>query len=170
MLLILATLAICNLGHAGWVVGQDSDVSGVLKLSKSSITGLVELSHCDKMYGECELLEVYDSLFFSQTINYLQLAGASTVYAIPFAAGVAIMSNPIGWVGTAFSAGAAAAEAVGGIAVAIGGTIIASTPDSLDLARLYDYTKIYQEDFINNEYKIIVLSEDTIQEILKDLI
>ena len=121
---------------------------------------------------ECQLIESYDSVSFSQFLNYLQIGGAGIVYAIPITVGSAIAISPIGWISAMGAGGIVAAifDMLGGVAVAAGGsTLLAYNFDSLDIFRLYDYVKIYKDDFLEDDEFILVFPEDTIEDIIDEL-
>lgn len=168
--IILATclLSFSTFTHAGWVIGNDSTQSGVLKVSRDVNTKVIKLERCQTIKGECELIKSRSnfSIKVSQFFNHIQTGSAALGNVLPAVAGGVIALSPVGWYG----AGTVAVEAAGGALVTYGGTKLITIPKSLNVVRLYDYSSIYFDSFLEDDSSIIALPDDSIAEITDELL
>lgn len=157
-----------TLSHAGWVIGLDSDINGVLKVSRDMNTQVIKLEKCENIYSQCELIESKSnfSVNVSQFFNHIQTGSAALGNILPAVAGGVIALSPVGWYG----AGTIALEFAGGSIVTYAGTKLITIPKSLNVVRLYDYSSIYFDSFLEDDTSIVAFPEDTIAQIVSELI
>lgn len=168
--LILTTLilSLSSLTHAGWIIGNDSNENGVLRLSKDVHTKVVKLEKCDNIKGKCELLDTKSnfSVNVTQFFNHIQTGTAVLGNVLPAIIGGAVALSPVGWYG----AGAVAVEVAGGSVITYAGAKIITIPKSLNVVRLYDYSALYFDNFLEDDSSIIAFPEDSIPEIADELL
>lgn len=162
-------LCISTLSQAGYIIAKDSLDNGVLKVSHDSRTDTVRIEHCDNIQDNaCELLDVKTSFSVgvSQVYNHIQTASAAVVNIIPAVVGGAIALSPVGWYG----AGTIVIEAAGGAALTAAGTYIITIPDTFNVIRLYDYSRIYTDSFIEDDSGIVAFPNEDLADVVDELL
>lgn len=164
----LIILSFTSLSHAGWVIGNDSNQNGVLKVSRDVNTKVIKLEECTTIKGKCELIKSKSNLSMkvSQFFNHIQTGTAALGNVLPAVVGGSIALSPVGWYG----AGTIAIEVAGGSLLTYGGTKLITIPKSLNVVRLYDYSSIYFDSFLEDDTSIIALPDDSLADITDELL
>jgi hypothetical protein len=164
----LILLSFSSLTHAGWIIGNDSTENGVLRVSRDINTKVIKLEKCENIKGSCELLDSRSnfSISVSQFFNHIQTGTAALGNVLPAVIGAGIAISPVGWYG----AGTVAIEVAGGALVTYGGTKLVTIPKSLNVVRLYDYSSIYFDSFLEDDSSIVAFPEDSLAEIANELL
>lgn len=161
--------SISGLSHAGFIVTEDSSEHGVLKVSRDIKTNTVRIEECKSLLGqECALIDTKSafSINLSQAFNHLQTASAAVLNIAPAVVGAGIALSPVGWAG----AGAIAFEGIGGSIVTAAGTKLITIPKSLNVIRMYDFSKVYMDSFLEDDTSVIALPDDTMADVVNELL
>ena len=157
--------------QAGWVLGSDSDSEGMLKVFRTD-NGMVSVQHCMEK-DDCKEVARYGLTSFEQVTNYAQLTVVGAVRAFLGYLGLEWLFIVYGDVQYERMYGRRVPWARATRGALVTGVLLglAAIPllDSFDLERLYDYAQIYHDDFLNDEDGVILLPEDTVQEIIEEL-
>lgn len=150
------------------MIGNDSNQNGVLKVSRDINTRVIKLEKCETVKGKCELIKSKSnfSVNVSQFFNHIQTGTAALGNVLPAVIGGAVALSPVGWYG----AGTVAIEVAGGSLVTYGGTKLITIPKSLNVVRLYDYSSIYFNSFLEDDTSIVAFPEDSVAEITNELL
>ena len=160
---LMAFFPAWNPCHAGWILGSDSDHHGILKVFKAD-DGSVVIQRCLEDKDECAELARHQSVAFDRMANIAQVAGAGLVRGGVGIAGGAVLVHMWRWRG-------------GFLRLVMDSALLTallygfSVPvlDMLDFERLLNYNRIYQDDFLTDDSEVIVITQDTIEEILEEL-
>jgi len=170
ILLIGTIIATFHNSFAGYIIAGDSRDNGYIKTSLT-FDDTILIEKCPATIGQCSetILEVRKNeynigLVMGKAKGYAKIAAASGAYV--FTTFLAICGGlELG----AFIGGTAAFTSPGFIAGAIGsaavGTNEFSKLRSLNVLRLYDYSQIFDLDFIKSTKDTIILPDDGINEI-----
>ena len=166
LLCALGLLLTWNTGHAGWVMGKDSDSFGMLKVFQDG--EMVALQHC--RIGEngvsCQDIVRHDSVTFQNVVDHAQIMGAVGTRILSGFVGMMLVMRTWNW-----RVAMSRLEIVLDLLAAGGLMYMSAVPvvDALDFERLNNYRKIYGDEFLNDEDAVIILPDDSINEIMKNL-
>ena len=149
--------------RAGWVLGSDSDRSGMLKVFRGE-DGTVVVQRCEDKQN-CKEVVRHDSTTFAEMVHYVELAGIASggviLSALATLAGISafrILRNYDGrkWV------------LLLNLLIP-GGLYYLAVDVSSNIESHWDYLTIYGEDFLTDDERVILLAEDTVDEIFLKL-
>ncbi len=164
---VLTLLLTPHISYAGWIVGSDSNESGVLNISRNKKTGDIQIFRCEniesQVKSECKLEESYELSYITQAIDNLQLAGASFMYAGPFLVALIVIALPGTKVGAMITLG---------LVISMSGMIkiVSMVPGALNLFRLYDYKKTTSISFLDDDAIVLTFPKDSIKRIINELV
>ncbi len=172
LILAISVLAFSSLSNAGWVIGYDSDENGVLKVSRDARTKTIKLEACDRIKGKCFLLETKSNLSVNvdQFFNHFQTGSAALGNVLPAIVGGVVVLSAAAWGVAGLGATGFALEVAGGSALIYGGTKLVTIPKSLNVLRLYDYSTIYLDSFLEDNTSLVAFPDDSISEIAAELL
>ena len=147
--------------EAGIILAEDSLENGVLKLEKTSDT-TIQLHQCDMELKYCKFLGSKDSSVIDRIIDYGQIGTSAFIQIAPSAFfGLAAAINYLYF------------QVITG-SVLTGFTSIylkiTTNIKSLNLIRLYDYSNLNNEEFLTSSDAIIVFPDDTLDEIITEIL
>lgn len=165
---IVCLLVYSTMVQAGYIIASDSSENGVLRVSRDVNTEVIKLEKCETIKYKCELINSRSnfSINVSLLFNHIHTAAAAFGHVIPAAIGAGLAISSIGWYG----AGTVALDVATGAVISYGGTKLITIPKSLNVRRLYDYSSIYFDDFLEDESSFVALPDDTIAEIANELL
>ncbi len=159
--LILMVFLFSFQSQGGVILAEDSLQNGVLKIEKTSDTTIM-LHRCDMELKYCKFIGSKDISVIDRFIDYGQIAGSAFVQIAPSAFfGLAAAINHLYF------------QVIAG-SVLTGFTSlylkITTNIKSLNLVRLYDYSNLNNEKFLTSKDAIIAFPDDTLDEIISEIL
>ena len=162
--LMLAFLLMSLPCRAGWVLGMDSDTKGMLKVFRNDV-GEVVAQHCQKKEYCEQTLFVHDAtnLFIVDTLNNVDLATGAFVRLTAGIMGGIFTVKAIKNVRT-IGPKKYFVDAFTGYTLL--GVALYGSSRAWDLIRLYDYTRVFDDDFLEDNDAVIVFPKDSLHRVL----